>query len=88
LADNQAKILEAFIKRENTAHFTALVDNSVIAENAYKLAVSSYVEQEYTRKVIDSHTLNAKITEIVKRQDVLRKAIDKIVNNLERGGNE
>jgi type I restriction enzyme M protein len=41
------------------------------------------VEQEDTREVIDIKKLNAKIAEIVKREDELRKAIDEIVNDLE-----
>jgi peptidoglycan hydrolase CwlO-like protein len=39
-------------------------------------------------KVVDIQRLNAKISEIVKGQTELRKAIDKIVNDLEGGNNE
>jgi type I restriction enzyme M protein len=80
---NQAKILEAFIKRENISYFTRLVDNSAIAGNDYNMAVSSYVEQKDTREVIDIRKLNAEITGIVARQTELRQAIDAIVNDLE-----
>lgn len=65
-------------------YFAALVPNTKIAENDYNIAVSSYVEQEDTREVVDIAKLNAEISEIVKRQDALRKAIDKIVNDLEK----
>lgn len=82
-AENQAKILEAFIIREDFPHFTRLVDNSAIADNDYNIAVSSYVEQEDTGEVVDIHKLNAEIVEIVIRQDALRKEIDEIVNQLE-----
>ncbi|MDR0206122.1 MAG: type I restriction-modification system subunit M [Bacteroidales bacterium] len=64
-------------------HFARLVPNAEIAANDYNIAVSSYVEQEDTREVIDIKKLNAKIAEIVKREDELRKAIDEIVNDLE-----
>jgi type I restriction enzyme M protein len=40
------------------------------------------VEQEDTREAVDIQKLNAKISEIVKRQDALRRAIDEIVNDL------
>lgn len=80
---NRKKILDAFIQRENIAHFTALVENEAIGENAYNIAVSSYVEQEDTREVIDITVLNQQIAEIVKRQNELRFAIDEIVNDLE-----
>jgi type I restriction enzyme M protein len=66
-------------------HFARLVPNADIAANDYNLAVSSYVEQEDTREVVNITELNAKIAEIVKREDELRKAIDAIVNDLEGG---
>jgi type I restriction enzyme M protein len=46
------------------------------------------VEQEDTREVIDITQLNAKIAEIVKREDELRKAIDAIIADLEGGSYE
>ena len=64
-------------------HFARLVPNADIAANDYNIAVSSYVEQEDTREIVNIVELNAKIAEIVKREDELRKAIDEIVNDLE-----
>ena len=57
--------------------------NSEIAENDYNLSVSTYVEQEDTREVIDIAVLNAQIAEIVKREDELRAEIDKIIEDIE-----
>ena len=57
--------------------------NSEIAENDYNLSVSTYVEQEDTREVIDIAVLNAEIAEIVKREDVLRAEIDRIIAEIE-----
>ncbi|MDR0789599.1 MAG: type I restriction-modification system subunit M [Bacteroidales bacterium] len=85
---NRLKILDAFVKRKNIEYFTNLVDNSAIGENDYNIAVSSYVEQEDTRERVDITKLNRKITEIVRREDELRKAIDAIVADLEGGNNE
>lgn len=85
---NRTKILDAFIKRSTIDHFARLVDNSAIGENSYNIAVSSYVEQEDTRETVDITRLNAKIAEIVKREDGLRKAIDAIVADLEGGSDE
>ena len=85
--DNINKILNAFIDRKDNIHFARLVHNSEIAANDYNIAVSSYVEQEDTREIIDIKKLNAEIVEIVKREDELRKAIDEIINDLE-GGDE
>jgi len=81
--DNRAKILKAFTARSDNEFFAKLVDNTAIGENDYNIAVSSYVEQKDTREIIDIHKLNAEIEDIVARQNELRKAIDKIVADLE-----
>ena len=81
--ENIKKILDAFIAREDKEYFSKLVDNAKVAENDYNIAVSSYVEQEDTREKIDIKELNKRISEIVKKQNELRTAIDKIVADLE-----
>lgn len=84
LADaNQQKILKAFTAREDAEYFAKFVSNEAIATNDYNIAVSSYVEQEDTREVIDISELNAKIARIVTRQHELRTSIDEIVADLE-----
>lgn len=72
-------IVTAFAQREDKEHFTRLVPNSEIAEQEYNLSVSTYVEQEDTREKIDILALNAEITEIVAREQILREEIDKII---------
>lgn len=76
-------ILNAFVERKDVAHFAKLVLNNAIAENEYNIAVSSYVEQENTTEDIDIEHLNARIAEIVIKQNHLRVAIDEIVAELE-----
>lgn len=56
-----------------------------IAGNDYNLSVSTYVEAEDTREVIDIVKLNAEIREIVAREQVLRDEIDKIIAEIEVG---
>ncbi len=80
---NQQKILDAIEARENADHFAALVANEDIGANDYNIAVSSYVEQEDTREVVDITELNAEIARIVARQAELRTSIDEIVADLE-----
>jgi len=77
--ENIENILNAFTTRKNITHFSIVVPNSKIAEQEYNLSVSTYVEIEDTREKTDIKVLNKEIEEIVKRQDELRKAIDKIV---------
>ncbi|MDP9202370.1 MAG: type I restriction-modification system subunit M [Gemmatimonadota bacterium] len=80
---NRQKVLDAFTGREDIEHFARRVENSAIAENAYNIAVSSWVEQKDTREVVDIKALNSEIAGIVARQQELRVQIDAIVADLE-----
>jgi len=80
---NHDKIMKAFTKRTDVAHFAKLVNNKTIEENDYNIAVSTYVAQKDTREVIDITKLNAEIKGIVARQNELRMAIDEIVADIE-----
>ncbi|CAN5797509.1 type I restriction-modification system subunit M [soil metagenome] len=82
-AADQEAILAAFTARTDSDHFARLMDNAKIAENAHNLSVSTYVDEEDTREVVDIVDLNAEIARIVERQQELRTAIDEIVADLE-----
>jgi type I restriction enzyme M protein len=82
--ENQQKILDAYIARKDIDHFAKLVNNQIIAQNDYNIAVSSYVAQKDTKEEIDILKLNEEIKRIVARQNELRRAIDEIVEELER----
>lgn len=79
---SQNTILEAIANREESEHYAYRVDNDKLAENDYNLSVSSYVEPEDTREIIDIKELIAEIESIVMRQSQLRDAIDEIVKDL------
>jgi type I restriction enzyme M protein len=81
--ENRKRILKAFIERRDEEYFSRLVPNSEIAENDYNIAVSSYVKREDTSEDIDIEKLNARIAEIVIKQNHLRTAIDEIIADLE-----
>lgn len=80
---NRKTILDTVVAREGSEYFAELIPNEQIADNDYNLAVSSYVEVEDTREVIDITELNARINDIVARQAELRASIDQIVADLE-----
>jgi len=82
-AANISKIVVAYTSRETIEHFTRLVPNSDIAEQNYNLSVSSYVEQEDTREIVDITELNAEIERIVTRGDILRREIAAIIAEIE-----
>jgi len=78
-------ILAAFTSRKDMAHFSKLVPNGDIAAQGYNLSVTTYVELEDTREVIDIVALNAEIEGIVAREQVLRDEIAKIIAEIEVG---
>ena len=81
--ENIDNIVNAFTGREDKEHFCHLAAYDEVAENDYNLSVSTYVEQEDTREVIDIKELNRQISEIVAREQVLRDEIDKIIAEIE-----
>ena len=83
--DNIKNIVDAFVSRNDIEHFSKLVSYDEIADNAFNLSVSTYVEAEDTREKIDIVKLNAEIKEIVAREQVLRDEIDKIIAEIEVG---
>ena len=83
--ENIARIVEKFVSRANVEYFSRSVPYKEIAENDYNLSVSTYLEAEDTREVIDIVKLNAEIEEIVAREQVLRDEIAKIIAEIEVG---
>lgn len=81
--ENIAKIVDEVATREDVDYFARLVDYDEIKEQEYNLSVSTYVEQEDTREIIDIKELNAQIEQIVARENVLRAEIDKIIAEIE-----
>ena len=81
--ENIDAIVVEFAERREVKHFSALIDNRIVAENNYNLSVSSYVEAEDTRPKIDIKELNERIRHIVAHENELRTEIDKIIAELE-----
>ena len=80
---HQQRILDAFTTRADVDYFAQVIPNGVIADRDYLISVSSYVQAEDTRELVDITKLNSKIETIVARQLELRNAIDEIVADLE-----
>lgn len=83
LPEHIDRILDIFGNKKEVQYVATLIDNAQIAENDYNLSVSSYVEAEDKREVIDIAKLNAEVAQTVKRIDVLRADIDEIIKELE-----
>ena len=83
LPEHIERIVEIFGNKEEVQYVATSIGNNKIAENDYNLSVSSYVEAEDKREVIDINKLNADVAETVKRIDSLRADIDEIIKELE-----
>ena len=84
LPEHIDRIISIFGNKEELKYVATSVNNKQIKENDYNLSVSSYVETEDKREVIDIAKLNAEVAETVKRIDSLRTDIDKIIKELEQ----
>lgn len=78
-----AEIMGVFDSKKNVDHFARSVPFEAIAANDYNLSVSSYVESEDTREVVNINALNAKLKATVANIDRLRAEIDAIVAEIE-----
>ena len=81
--ENINKIVTTFATREEIPHFSYLAKSSDVEDNDYNLSVSTYVEPENTREIIDIVELNKQIRDIVERENILRVEIDKIIAEIE-----
>ena len=76
-------IMQAFDRKDNINYFARSVPYEEIGANEYNLSVSSYVEAEDTREVINIQQLNAEIATTVTKINQLRADIDAIVAEIE-----
>ena len=82
LQEHQDKIMELFTNRQDEQYLAKLVKNDDILANDANLSVSSYVEQEDTREVIDITEVNAKLENLVAEGNELNKKIEAIIKEL------
>lgn len=77
------RIMGMFASKENVPHVAQSVAFEAIVENGYNLSVSSYVEAEDTREVINIVKLNAELKKTVANIERLRAEIEAIVAEIE-----
>ena len=80
---NIDNIVKWFVERGEVKHTVHLANYDEVAQKDYNLSVSTYVEAADTREKIDIKRLNAEITEIVAREQILRDEIDRIIAEIE-----
>ena len=82
LPEHQDKIMELFLNRKDEQYLAKLVKNDDILDNDCNLSVSSYVEQEDTREVINITEVNAKLETLVAEGNELNEKIEAIIKEL------
>ena len=82
LPEHQEKIMELFQNRKDEQYLAKLVKNDDILANDANLSVSSYVEQEDTREVIDIKEVNAKLDTLIDEGYQLNLKIEDIIKEL------
>lgn len=71
-----------FNARKEEEYFARLVSIDDVLANDANLSVSSYVEQEDTREVIDIELVNAHLRELIEEGNALNARIEEIINEL------
>jgi type I restriction enzyme M protein len=74
--------MELFQNRKDEQYLAKLVKNDDILENDANLSVSSYVEQEDTREVINIVEVNAKLKDLVAEGNTLNQKIEEIIKEI------
>ncbi len=81
--NNIKTILSLYKQRDTIEYKSYLATRDEIEKNDYSLSVSTYVEKENNQKIIDIKVLNLELEQIVKRENILREEINKIITEIE-----
>ena len=77
-------IVETFKERRTVEFYSKLVSYETIKEKGYNLSISSYVDEEEERDIIDIEALNREIDNIVEEEDALRLRIKRIIGQIKK----
>ena len=82
LPEHQDKIMQLFENRKDEDYLAKLVKNDDILANDCNLSVSSYVEQEDTREVINISEVNAELSKLIVEGNELNQKIEAIIKEM------
>lgn len=82
LDEHLDKIMQLYQNRQDEQYLAKLVKNDDIIANDCNLSVSSYVEQEDTREIINIKEVNAKLETLIAKSNELNAKIDAITQEL------
>ena len=75
--------MQVFDSKLDIDYFAKSVEYDAISANDYNLSVSSYVQAEDNREVVDIDQLNAEVKTTVAKIDKLRAEIDALITEIE-----
>ena len=82
LDEHLDKIMQLYQNRQDEQYLAKLVKNDDILANDANLSVSSYVEQEDPREVIDIDEVNAQLAALIAEGNELNAKIETVINEL------
>ena len=82
MPEHQDKIMDLYANRKDEDYLAKLVKNDDILANDCNLSVSSYVEQEDTREVINIAEVNAELAKLVAEGNELNQKIEAIIKEI------
>lgn len=82
-ADNIKRIVDTYANREEVQHFSHLASFEEISGNEYNLSVSTYVEAEEVKEIIDIVSLNMELEKIVATIQDMRDRINSIISEMQ-----
>ena len=82
LPEHQDKIMALYQNRKDEDYLAKLVKNDDILANDCNRSVSSYVEQEDTREVINISEVNSELTKLIAEGYALNQKIEAIIKEL------
>ena len=82
--ENIERIIQCYIDRQDIYYKSRLVNNKYIIDNACILSVSSYVEQEDTREIVDISDVNTSLDRLIAEGNKLNEEITASTIQIER----
>lgn len=81
--ENINNIINVLKERKNTENKSYLATYEEVKENDYNISVNSYLKTNGEDTIIDIKEINEKLSQVVPRQQQIRKEIEEIIKELE-----
>lgn len=86
--ENIENILKLIEERTTVENKSEIVSYEKVKENDYNISINSYLKLTENEEIVNIKELNKNIKEIMKRQQIAREELEKIIDELEEDENE